>query len=696
MIRVYANYITGRAPRLQAQRMASTLASYPHIRSGLERKLVQKGEIVLPEPGKKNTLITSAIPYVNNVPHLGNIIGSVLSADIYARFSRTLNRPTLYICGTDEYGTATEVRAIQDNVTPLELCNKYHALHRQIYEWFELSFDHFGRTTTEEHTMVNQNAIKKLYENNYLYPLKQEQLYCPSCSRFLADRYVTGTCPNTACNYEDARGDQCDKCGRTHSPLELIKPKCTICGSQPETRETENLYLKLGELSGRVADHAREMAGVKLEDEGGVEGEEEKEVEGEEKEAVVGEEGKGVWSIQAKRITKSWLKMGLLDMCVTRDLKWGVPVPMEQWKDKVAYVWFDAPFGYPSITASYTKEWEKWWRNPDEVRLVQFMGKDNVRFHTVLWPAALFGTGEKWTMLDSISVTDYLNYEGTKFSKSRNVGVFGDAVAKTGLPSSVWRYTLISNRPESGDSQFSWSDMVLKSNGELLNNIGNLVNRVMKFANSKFDSVIGPTEDDLEKGVEALTNEMDKELVRDVEKLLGEYQRYMEAFKFRQGLKMFLEISGRANQYLQDNKLDNNLFANQPKRCSQVLLLVFNVIYHLSAVLNPFMPSTEASILRQLNAPPRILSDKFTIDILPGHKLNKAEYLFKKIEEKNIEIWRSQFGGGSQTNPEEEEKKRKKEERKRKKEEKKALAPKEDQVTLVQKNVKENEVEVVA
>ncbi|CAN6458665.1 unnamed protein product [Victoria cruziana] len=335
----------------------------------------------IPVDGRRNVLITSALPYVNNVPHLGNIIGCVLSADVFARYCRLRRYNTVYVCGTDEYGTATETKAMEEGCSPSEICDKYHAIHKEIYEWFDICFDHFGRTSSPNQTVVCQSIFNELLQNNWLTENTMQQLYCNTCNRFLADRLVEGTCPTAGCEYGDARGDQCEKCGKLLNPTELIDPRCKVCRTSPRIRDTNHLFLELPLLKDKLEEYINRASVA------------------------------GSWSQNAIQATHAWLKEGLKSRCITRDLKWGVPVPLEKFKDKVFYVWFDAPIGYVSITACYTPEWEKWWKNPENVELFQFMGKDNVPFHTVMFPSTLLGTGENWTLMKTISVTEYLNYE---------------------------------------------------------------------------------------------------------------------------------------------------------------------------------------------------------------------------------------------------------------------------------------------
>ncbi|RIA87020.1 methionyl-tRNA synthetase [Glomus cerebriforme] len=583
--------------------MSKSLVSDRKINPGVALDL-EKEKNKEPIKGERNILITSALPYVNNIPHLGNIIGSVLSADVFARYSRARRYNTLFICGTDEYGTATETKALEEGISCQELCDKYNVLHTQVYEWFDIEFDYFGRTTTQQQTEISQDIFMKLYKNGFLSEDTLVQLFCEKCQRFLADRYVEGTCPK--CGYEDARGDQCDSCGHLLNAIELINPRCKIDGNQPIIRESKHMFLDLATLQKTVEDWVEKTS------------------------------AEGKWSTNSKTITQSWLKEGLKPRCITRDLKWGTPVPLEDMKEKVFYVWFDAPIGYLSITANYTPHWKKWWKNPDDVKLYQFMGKDNVPFHTVIFPSSLFGTGEDWTMLYHINTTEYLNYENTKFSKSRNIGVFGTDAKDTGITVEVWRYYLISSRPETNDSVFTWKEFIAKNNNELLANLGNFVNRVIKFSASKYNSIV--PEFSYDKNEE-------KEFINEINSLLNNYIETLENVKLRAGLEIAMEISRLGNGYLQESKLDNSLFQNNIEKCSTVIGITINLIYLLSALFSPFMPSTTESICRQLNAPLRDIPDTWTIDILPGHKLGKAEYLFKKIDNKREEEYLNKYGG---------------------------------------------------
>ncbi|KLJ10502.1 methionyl-tRNA synthetase [Blastomyces silverae] len=567
---------------------------------------------ILPKKGQRNILITSALPYVNNVPHLGNIVGSVLSADVFASY-KACGRPTLYVCGTDEYGTATETKALEEGVTPEELCAKYNKIHQEVYEWFEIGFDIFGRTPTAQHTEISQKIFKRLYENGFLEEKTAEQPFCEKHDSFLADRYVEGECPR--CAYHDARGDQCDKCGHLLDPFDLKNPRCKLDGATPVRRDTKHIYLKLDKLQPEIEAWVHPAI------------------------------EKGDWPKNSRVITESWLKEGLKGRGITRDVKWGVPVPLEGYEKKVLYVWFEACIGYPSITANYTPDWELWWRDPDNVQLYQFLGKDNVPFHSVIFPGTQIGTRDKWTKLHHLSTTEYLNYENGKFSKSRGIGVFGNNAKETGVPADVWRYYLLKNRPETGDTQFEWRSFVDANNSELLAKLGNLVNRMVKLvASPKAYNSIVP---------DFTVTEPFKPALDEITTLLRQYITEMESVHLRSGVGTAMKIVEVGNGLIQSNKLDNALIANEPERAAAVVGIVVNLIYLISSIFSPYLPATSASILEQLNVPftniPSLddLKDEGWKPelIKPGHTIGKAKYLFSQIDPKKADEWREMFGG---------------------------------------------------
>ncbi|XP_014665917.1 PREDICTED: methionine--tRNA ligase, cytoplasmic-like [Priapulus caudatus] len=527
---------------------------------------------ILPLDDERNILVVSALPYVNNVPHLGNIIGCVLSADVFSRYCRLRGYNVLYVCGTDEYGTATETKALEEGLTPQQICDKYHKIHADIYSWFNIDFDKFGRTTTAHQTKIAQDMFWKLDKGGFLKRDIVEQLLCENCNRFLADRFVEGTCP--LCFYEDARGDQCDKCGKLINATELIDPRCKVCSAKPVVKTSEHLFLDLPKV---------EPALVKWFDQVFAEGD---------------------WTSNAIGIARAWVRDGLKPRCITRDLKWGTPVPMEGFTDKVFYVWYDAPIGYISITANYTDEWERWWKNPEQVLTRSCVRQDG------------------------------------KFSKSRQVGVFGDQARDTGIPADIWRFYLLYVRPESQDSSFSWTDFATKNNSELLNNLGNFCNRALMFLYNSFKGV-----------VQAMVLEQeDRQLLALVNRELTAYINLLEKAKLRDAMRIILNVSRHGNQYLQSCKPWVLVKGNEQEkaRAGTVISVGVNVSCLVSVMLQPFMPGASATLQAQLSAPAHVvgtLATRFVCLLRAGHVIGKPAPMFDKIEPSKAEELREKFAG---------------------------------------------------
>lgn len=544
----------------------------------------------------KKRLITSALPYVNNIPHLGNLM-QVLSADVFARFCRSRGYETMYICGTDEYGTASETRALQEGVTPRELCDRYHEIHKAIYKWFNIDFDYFGRTSTPLQTEIVQALFKACDDNGYIVEKESEQLYCPECKRFLADRFVSGTCPH--CGYDGARGDQCEKCGTLLDPTELIEPKCSVCGSTPVLRKTKNLYLNLPKIL-PLLDEWMKKASVE-----------------------------GFWAKNAIQITSSWIRDGLQERCITRDLKWGIPVNKPGYEDKVFYVWFDAPIGYISITANKTKDWEYWWRDPENTELFQFIGKDNIPFHTVVFPSTLLASKEKWTMLYHMSSTEYLNYEGGKFSKSKGIGIFGNDVEETGIPADVWRFYMFYNRPEKSDFTFTWLDFQEKVNKELIGNLSNLVNRTLTFVKRFYDGNLG-------------AGSLDDSLCKEIKEKEEAITAALEKADERDAIRLIFELSDIGNKAFQDGE-PWKVRKEDPEKAAVLLRTLMYLIRDLAIMITPYMPTTGDRILSFISA------DGMKWDSVGSFEGNlevkDPELLFQKLEDDRINELRERYSG---------------------------------------------------
>ncbi len=552
---------------------------------------------------KPKKLITSALPYVNNAPHLGNIIGCVLSADVYARFCRAMGYDTLYICATDEYGTATENRARAEGMSPKEICDKYHEIHKKVYQHFNISFDYFGRTSHPEHTEITQGIFKDLEAKEMIEEQETEQTYCEHDRMFLADRYVEGTCPS--CGFDDARGDQCDNCGKLLQPTEIINPKCKICGNTPVRKLTKHLYIRLPELEEKLKSfHADSIK-------------------------------RGKWSNNAITLTNGWIENGLIARPITRDLKWGIPVPKAGYENKVFYVWFDAPIGYISTTKRLLPDsWQDWWCTPEQTELYQFMAKDNIPFHTVVFPACLMGTGKTWTLLHHINATEYLNYENDKFSKSRSIGVFGTDVAESDIPIDLWRFYLLFNRPEKSDSNFSWNTFLEDINSNFIDNIGNLINRVLVFFQKHFEGRIEKTE----------FNEEQRTFLETIKNMETEVVEALESVRLKDGLKSILAIGKYGNKFFQDQE-PWSVVKTDPLKARASLTALIYLVRDLGVMLAPYMPDSSRKILNMTGEQDGEYNRLGQWDDLEGRELGKPEILFNKLQKKRVDQYRDLFSG---------------------------------------------------
>ena len=580
----------------------------------------------------KKRLITSALPYINNIPHLGNLI-QVLSADVFARFCRQRGYETLYICGADEYGTATETRALQEQIHPKELCDQFYKIHQEIYDWFAIDFDHFGRTSCPQQTEIVQQIYREIKAKGFIQKRDMEQTFCASCNRFLADRYILGHCPH--CHGRNARGDQCEDCGTMLEPIELLEASCGICGNIPERRKTEHLFLNLPALKESLEKWIDKASQY------------------------------GRWARNALQMTKSWIRDGLKERCITRDLSWGVAVP--DMPGKVFYVWFDAPIGYISITADLLDEqgknpqdWRNWWQNPKEVELFQFIGKDNIPFHTVLFPGSLLATEmtnskpfenipkeTKWTMLHHMSSSEYLNYEGGKFSKTRGVGIFGNDCQDTGIPADCWRFYLYYNRPEKSDYEFTWAEFQKLLNRELIGNLGNLVNRTLSFLQRFFNGQLLVAEQ-VQQHSEIIA------FLAELHQAQNKITEKLEWSQLKDGLHNIMSMADYGNKIFQ-NKEPWLLVKNDRSLAHAWLTALVYLIYDLSICLWPYLPRTCEKMAIFLGFNPSDEPSCFAWRNLclyerlyKGKALPKPQILFQQLEDKQVAELRARFAGRQQ------------------------------------------------
>ncbi|MGW6688178.1 methionine--tRNA ligase [Streptomyces sp. NPDC054961] len=563
-------------------------------------------------------LITSALPYINGIKHLGNMVGSMLPADVYSRYLRQRGHDVLYICATDEHGTPAELAAKAAGISVSEFCAQAHDAQKAVYDGFELSFDYFGRSSSAQNAEITQHFARRLQENGFIEERAIRQVYSPVDGRFLPDRYVEGTCPH--CGYDKARGDQCENCTRVLDPTDLIEPRSAISGStELEVRETKHLFLlqsKLQvEVEAWVAEHEEE------------------------------------WPQLASSIARKWLTEGLHDRAITRDLDWGVPVPADTWPElaaegKVFYVWFDAPIEYIAATKEWSdadpanRDWKSWWYEAEDVRYTEFMAKDNVPFHTVMFPATELGVREPWKMVDYVKAFNWLTYYGGKFSTSQKRGVFTDQALEI-LPADYWRYFLIANAPESDDSSFTWEHFTSTVNKDLADTLGNFVNRVLSFSRKRFG-------DDVPAGNAA--GEAEAKLGTQIAELLAEYEGHMDTLQYRKAAAALRALWSAGNSYLEE-KAPWLEIKTDPEGAALTLRTAMNLIHLYSVVSEPFIPASA----RAMRSAFTLADDTATwispeqaasLDAVPaGTPFTVPPVLFAKITEEDLDSYRERFGG---------------------------------------------------
>ncbi|MCI5560899.1 MAG: methionine--tRNA ligase [Phocaeicola sp.] len=542
----------------------------------------------------KRTTVTSALPYANGPVHIGHLAGVYIPADIYTRYLRLKKHDVLFIGGSDEHGVPITIRAKKEGVTPQDIVDRYHTLIKDSFEEFGISFDTYGRTSSQVHHKLASDFFRKLYEKGEFLEKTTLQYYDEEAKTFLADRYITGECPR--CHSEGAYGDQCEKCGSTLSPEELINPKSAISGSKPVQKETTHWYLPLDK-------HENWLRQWILEDH---------------KE----------WRPNVYGQCKSWLDMGLQPRAVSRDLDWGIPVPVEGAEGKVLYVWFDAPIGYISNTKELLPDtWEKWWKDP-ETRLVHFIGKDNIVFHCIVFPAMLKAEGS-YILPDNVPSNEFLNLEGDKISTSRNWAVWlHEYLQDFPGKQDVLRYVLTANAPETKDNDFTWKDFQARNNNELVAVYGNFVNRALVLTHKYFGGIV-PTCGTL--------SAYDEETLQEFSAVKTEVERLLEHYKFRDAQKEAMNLARIGNKYLADTEPWKIAKTDLP-RVATILNIALQLVANLSIAFEPFLPFSSAKLRKMLNMPTcdwELLGS--TTLLKEGDKLNPAELLFEKIEDAAIE-----------------------------------------------------------
>lgn len=546
------------------------------------------------EKNFKRTLITAALPYANGGVHIGHLAGVYVPADIYARYLRLKKRDVLFICGTDEHGVPVTIRARKEGCTTQEVVDRYYKLIRDSFEGFGISFDFFGRTTSEVHCKTASDFFRTLYDKHELIEQESEQYYDEEAKTFLADRYIMGECPH--CHAEGAYGDQCEKCGTALSPTELINPHSTISGSKPVLRKTKHWYLPLDKHQPWL-------------------------------EKWITEEHKE-WRSNVMGQCKSWFDMGLKPRAVSRDLEWGIPVPVEGAEGKVLYVWFDAPIGYISNTKELLPDtWQEWWQSPD-TRLVHFIGKDNIVFHCIVFPAMLKAEGS-YILPDNVPANEFLNLEDDKISTSRNWAVWLHEYLED-LPGKqdVLRYVLTANAPETKDNNFTWKDFQARNNNELVAVYGNFVNRALQLTKKYYNGVV-PAAGNL--------TEYDEQTIREFTDVKAQVERLLEDFRFRDAQKEAMNLARIGNKYLADSE-PWKVIKTDPERVKTVINLSLQLVANLAIAFEPFLPFSSARLRQMLNVEAFDWDSLGRTDLLPtGHQLGEPALLFEKIEDSVVE-----------------------------------------------------------
>jgi len=542
----------------------------------------------------KRTLVTAALPYANGGVHIGHLAGVYVPADIYVRYLRLRGRDVLFICGSDEHGVPITIRAKKEGVTPQDVCDRYHKLIKESFEKFGISFSIYSRTTSDVHAKTATEFFEKLYEKGEFIEQESEQYFDEEAKTFLADRYIKGECPH--CGNPDAYGDQCEKCGKDLSPTELINPHSTISGSKPVLRTTKHWYLPLDKAQPWLekwilADHSD-------------------------------------WRSNVVGQCKSWFDMGLKPRAVTRDLDWGIPVPVEGAEGKVMYVWFDAPIGYISNTRELLpNDWEKWWKSQD-TRLVHFIGKDNIVFHCIVFPAMLKAEGS-YILPDNVPANEFLNLEDDKISTSRNWAVWlHEYVEEFPGKQDVLRYVLTANAPETKDNNFTWKDFQARNNNELVAVYGNFVNRALVLTQKYFGGKVPPCGE---------LTEQDKEIIAEFRDVKTKVEELLEKFRFRDAQKEAMNLARIGNKYLADSE-PWKVFKTDPKRVETILNLSLQLVANLAIAFEPFLPFSSEKLRSMINMPDLKWDNLGQTDLLAaGHELNKPELLFEKIEDEVVE-----------------------------------------------------------
>ncbi len=552
---------------------------------------------------QEKILVTAALPYANGPIHLGHLSGAYLPADIYVRYKRLKGSDIVFICGSDEHGVPITISADKEGVKPQIIIDRYHKLNKESFEKFGMSFDNYSRTSLPIHHETGKEFFLEFYKRGILNERKSLQFYDEKAKMFLPDRYVEGTCPN--CGYEEARSDECENCGTLYQPTELKNPKSKITGQTPVLKETSHWYFPLGKYQPRLEEYINKM------------------------------NEKYMWKENVLQYCRGWFKEGLEDRAVTRDLDWGIKVPIDSAEGKVLYVWFEAVLGYISSTKEWAIHkgdenlWKKYWHDA-KAKYVAFIGKDNVVFHCIVFPAMLMawndGEKEKYVLPQNVPANEFLNFEGKKFSKSRNWGI--DVIDFLNIfPADPLRYTLAANLPENRDTDFYWKEFQLRNNSELADILGNYINRTLTFVHKNFEGKV-PVRGKLEV--------IDIEMIKLISEYPEKISKLIESYKIKDGVLEIMNLARAGNKYFNDSEPWNSVKTNK-ERCGTTLNICLQAIYTLAELMLPIIPNSSEKILKMLNTEKTDWDNCGNVKLKEGNKLNKTEIIFPKIEDEIIE-----------------------------------------------------------
>lgn len=585
---------------LEAKSQSKQCGNFFECATDLTASSLTKSDCCLPE--KRKWIVCSAWPYVNTIPHLGTFI-QLLSADVFSRYLTMKGDEYVSVSGSDEHGTPIEVEAIRTGIPPKQLTDKYHKTICELLDKYDVKLTNYTRTDNPTHVRVVQDVCNKMYSNGYIFEQTTELFYCKKCERFLPDRFVEGECP--FCGYDGARGDQCESCGRVLEALELKNAKCVVCGTKPETKSSKHWFFDLPKLEGKLRTYL---------------------------------EASTQFPSNARNFSMRWLEEGLKARALTRDNKWGIPAPFPGAEDKTIYVWIEAVLGYVSAVVEWAEkngkpeEWKKFWFDKS-TKNVHFIGKDNIPFHTIIFPALLMASGDDYVLPWQVSSTEFILYESQKFSKSRRVGVWVDEALKI-ADAEYWRFILMAMRPETKDANFTWQEFESLVNSGLNDAIGNFINRTLTFISTRYGGEVPG---------QGTYDDTDSRLMNEIKQAPNRVGEFFENFRLREALSSIVELARNGNQYMSTRE-PWHLIKKDEKKAATTLYVSVQLVYAIAVLLAPFMPRTAEKILNQLGLENTIVAgmwENIGVHLIhAGHKIGNPEPLFRKVSASEIQKMR--------------------------------------------------------